>query len=89
MPTIDESGLKGYDVTHWYGPFAPAATPRDIVNRLHNELAQALRSPETVARIAKQGAEPGNLTLEQLAQFMKAETVKWSKAVKASGAKVE
>jgi tripartite-type tricarboxylate transporter receptor subunit TctC len=42
-----------------------------------------------VARIAKQGAEPGNLTLEQLAQFMKAETVKWSKAVKASGAKLE
>ena len=89
LPTIDESGLKGYDVTHWYGPFAPAATPRDIVNRLHNELAQALRSPETVARIAKQGAEPGNLTLEQLAQFMKAETAKWSKAVKTSGAKVE
>ena len=87
--TIDESGLKGYDVTHWYGPFAPAATPRDIVNRLHNELAQALRSPETVARIAKQGAEPGNMTLEQLVQFMRGETVKWSKAVKASGAKVE
>jgi len=89
LPTIDESGLKGYDVTHWYGPFAPAATPRDIVNRLHNELAQALRSPETVARIAKQGAEPGNLTLEQLAQLMQAETVKWSKAVKASGARLE
>ncbi len=89
LPTIDESGVKGYDVTHWYGPFAPVATPRDIVNRLHNELAQAVRSPETVAKIAKQGAEPGNLTLEQLAQFMKAETVKWSKAVKASGAKLE
>ena len=89
LPTIDESGLKGYDVTHWYGPFAPAATPRDIVNRLHNELAQALRAPETAARISKQGAEPGNLTLEQLAQFMSAETVKWTKAVKASGAKLE
>jgi tripartite-type tricarboxylate transporter receptor subunit TctC len=89
VPTISEGGVKGYEVTQWYGPFAHAATPREIVSRLHGELAQALRSPETVGRIAKQGAEPGNLTLDELTQLVKVENAKWTKAVKTSGAKIE
>ena len=89
LPTLSEAGLPGFKVTHWYGPFAPAATPREVINRLHNELAQALRSPELAARIAKQGAEPGNIPQDQLAQLMKNEAATWTKAVKMSGAKIE
>jgi tripartite-type tricarboxylate transporter receptor subunit TctC len=89
VPTIAEAGVKDYEVTHWYGPFAPVATPREIISKLHGEIAQALRSPDTIARIAKQGAEPGNVTQDQLAQLMKNETVKWTKAVKASGARLD
>jgi tripartite-type tricarboxylate transporter receptor subunit TctC len=76
-------------VSQWYGPFAPVATPREIITRLHGEIQQALRSPETLARIEKQGSEPGIMTQDQLAQLLKNEAVKWTKAVKTSGAKLD
>lgn len=89
VPTVMESGVPGYEVVYWYGLFVPAATPKEIVARLHNEIAQALRAPEVIASLAKQGATPGAMSQAQFADFVKSEVAKWGKVVKASGAKVD
>jgi tripartite-type tricarboxylate transporter receptor subunit TctC len=89
VPTLAEAGVKDYAVTHWYGLFVPAATSREIIQRLHGEIAQTLRSPETLASIAKQGADPGNMTHERFVAFVNSEAVKWAKAVKDSGARAD
>jgi len=89
VPTVMESGVPGYEVVYWYGLFAPAATTKEIVARLHNEIAQALHAPEVVASLGKQGATPGTMSQPQFADFVKSEVAKWSKVVKASGAKVD
>jgi tripartite-type tricarboxylate transporter receptor subunit TctC len=89
VPTVAESGVAGYDVEYWYGTFAPAATPKDIVTRLHEEFAQSLKQQDTINNLANQGASPGTLSQAQFADFVKAEAAKWSKVVKASGAKAD
>jgi tripartite-type tricarboxylate transporter receptor subunit TctC len=89
VPTVTESGVAGYDVEYWYGIFAPAATPKDIVIRLHEEFAQSLKQQDTINNLANQGASPGTLSQAQFADFVKAEAAKWSKVVKASGAKAD
>lgn len=89
VPTVMESGVPGYEVVYWYGLFAPAATPKEIVARLHNEIAQALRAPEVVGSLGKQGATPGAMSQAQFTDFVKSEVAKWGKVVKASGAKVD
>jgi len=89
VPTVMESGVPGYDVEYWYGSFAPAATPKELVARLADEIGQSLKSPDVIANLANQGAIPGNLTQPQFADFVKAEAAKWSTVVKSSGAKVD
>jgi tripartite-type tricarboxylate transporter receptor subunit TctC len=89
LPTISEAGLPGYDSTSWNAVYAPAGTPRAIIDRLNHELNAILQSPETRKFFAEQGAEAGGGTPEQLATFTKAETAKWAKVVKESGAKVD
>lgn len=89
VPTVTESGVAGYDVEYWYGTFAPVATPKDIVIRLHEEFAQSLKQQDTINNLANQGASPGALSQAQFADFVKAEAAKWSKVVKASGAKAD
>ena len=88
-PTVAESGVPGYEVVYWYGLFAPAATPGEIVTRLHNETAQALRAPQVIASLNKQGATLGAMSQPQFADFVRSEVAKWGKVVKASGAKVD
>jgi tripartite-type tricarboxylate transporter receptor subunit TctC len=89
LPTISEAGLAGYDSTSWNAVYAPAGTPKEIVDRLNKELRAILESPETRKFFADAGAESGGGSPEDLAAFMRVETEKWSKAVKASGAKVD
>jgi len=89
IPTIDESGLRGYDSTTWYALLAPAKTPQPILARLHRESMQALRRTDVRESIRTQGAEPGAGTPEQLAALIKTDVEKWSKVVKASGMKVD
>jgi tripartite-type tricarboxylate transporter receptor subunit TctC len=89
VPTVMESGIAGYEVLYWYGLFVPAATQGELVARLHNEIAQALKQQDVIGNLARQGAQPGSLTQPQFADFVKAETAKWSKVVKASGAKAD
>ena len=89
LPTMQEAGLAGYDSTSWNAIFAPAGTPKPIIDRLNKELDAILQSPETKKFFADQGAEAGGGTPAQLDAFVRAETSKWAKVVKDSGARAE
>jgi tripartite-type tricarboxylate transporter receptor subunit TctC len=86
VPTVQESGVPGYDVTSWYGMFAPAATPPAIVNKLHGEIVASLKSPDVLERLTTLGAESSGMGLEEFGRFVRNEIRKWAEVVKASGA---
>jgi tripartite-type tricarboxylate transporter receptor subunit TctC len=87
-PTIGET-IRGFGATPWYGMFAPAGTPKEIVRLLQDEVAKALDSAEAKDRLAVVGCEPYKGTSEQLATLVKDDLVRWSRIVKESGAKVD
>jgi tripartite-type tricarboxylate transporter receptor subunit TctC len=89
LPTINEAGLSGFDISTWFGVFAPAGTPTAIVNRLADETAKALDAPDVRERLAKLGSEPAPLKPEAFSQFVQAEQKKYASVVKASGARVD
>ena len=89
LPTVAEAALPGFEATSWNAVFAPAGTPKEIIDRLAKEITAILQSPETKKYFAEQGAEPGGGTPAELATFVRAETAKWAKVVKESGAKVD
>jgi tripartite-type tricarboxylate transporter receptor subunit TctC len=90
LPTFDEAGLKGYEVTGWYGVLAPAGTPREIVSRLHTDITRALALGEMVQSLNAFGLEPApSNSPEEFTAFLQAEISKWAKVVKASGAKAD
>jgi len=84
-----EAGVAGYDVTNWFALYAPAATPANVLARLHSDIVRLLRDPQTQSRLAGQGAEPATSSPEELAAFTRSEAAKWASAVKASGARVD
>jgi tripartite-type tricarboxylate transporter receptor subunit TctC len=88
-PTISESGYPGFSGVPWVAMAAPAKTPKAIVAKLNIEINGILGSPEVRQSFQAQGTEPLILTIEQLNEFVKAESVRWGQAVKASGAKVD
>lgn len=89
VPTIAESGVKGYEATSWFGLLAPAGTPPAIINRLNADLVKILAMPDVKKQMAEQGAEAYSETPAAFAGFIKTETAKWAKVVKASGAVVD
>ncbi len=90
VPTIDESGVPGYEVVVWYAMFAPAATPRTIHARLHADLVRAIESPELRERMTGQlGVDPITSTPDQLAQYSRAEINKWARVAQEAGVKIE
>ncbi len=89
LPTIDESGLRGFDVSTWFGIFAPAGTPPEIVGKLNSEVARVLHTSEMRERLAALGAEPIGNKPAEFAAFIKAEIPKYAKVIKASGAKAD
>jgi len=89
VPTMAESGLPGFDVSTWFGIFAPAGTPPAVVERLNKEFTAALRSPEMRERLARMGAEPAPMTPGDFQQFVRSELAKYEKVVKFSGARVD
>ena len=89
IPTIAESGFAGFDVTPWFGLFAPTGTPPAVVARINRDVNEALRAADVVEKFTGQGAEPYLTTPEQFADVLKRDIGTWSKIVKASGAKVD
>jgi len=89
VPTVQEAGVPGYEVTTWYGLWAPAGTPPDIVNKLQAEVTKALLKQDMKEIWAAQGASSGGNTPEQFTVFIRNEVVKWAKVVKDSGARID
>ncbi len=89
VPTVAESGLPGFDVANWLAVYAPAKTPRPIIDRLNAELGKVMSDTEIRRQLVEQGVEPMHTTPEELAALMRRDTAKWAKIVKASGAKLD
>jgi len=92
LPTMAQAGgkeLAGFDVTTWFGIFAPAGTPQPVVARLNDEFRKGLVTPEMRERLSKMGAEPVPTSPEQFAAFIRAELAKYEQVVKFSGARVD
>ena len=89
LPTMIEAGVPGFEVTSWYGVFAPARVPEPILKKLSTELVRALNLPEIKARMAEHGVEPAPTTRAEFAAFQKAEVARWAQVVKDSGAAVD
>jgi tripartite-type tricarboxylate transporter receptor subunit TctC len=89
VPTISEAGVPGYEAGIWLGLMAPAGTPRPILERLNVEVNKIINAPEVKEAWSKQGAVPMGMSIEQFDKFIRAEIVKWSSVVKATGMKVE
>ncbi len=89
VPTIVEAGVPGYDSGSWFALFAPAHTPKDLVNRLSRETSRILKLPDVNARLVELGAEPVGGTPEQLGAHIKAEIAKWAKVIKDANVEVQ
>jgi tripartite-type tricarboxylate transporter receptor subunit TctC len=88
VPTVSESGLPGYNVTSWYGLFAPPGTPRGVIGKLNSEIAAVLATPDVVERLAQMGAQAAPTTPEEFGRIVREEIRRWAPIVKASGATV-
>jgi tripartite-type tricarboxylate transporter receptor subunit TctC len=89
IPTVDEAGVPGYDVGVWFGVLTVAGTPRDIIQRLNNEMVKILTSAEVRERFGKMGVEVVAGTPEQFSQFLKSEVSRWAKVVQDAGIKAD
>lgn len=89
LPTVAESGYKGFDASPWYGVLAPAGTPAAIVARLNTEIIRVLQAPDIKARLVNDGVEIRGGSPQEFAAVIKSERAKWAKVVKESGAKVD
>lgn len=89
VPTVAESGLPGYEASVWYGVVVPAKTPKEIVNKLNAEIGKILRERSHRDKIAAADFEITATTPEEFGRFIRSETEKWTKVVKASGARAE
>jgi tripartite-type tricarboxylate transporter receptor subunit TctC len=89
VPTLSELGLKGFHVTSWFGLFVPARTPQPIVMRLNSAVNEALRDKQVHDLLATEGIEAQSSTPQAFRTFLQAESVRWAKLVKESGARVE
>ncbi len=88
-PTVAEAGIKGYDVTAWFGIAAPKGTPRDIVMKLHSELLRIVKTPDVQKQLLNAGQEVAwQETPELFGEMLKVEAAKWARMVKESGAQV-
>ena len=89
IPTAAEAGLKGYEVSTWYGIFAPKGTPQDILDKATAEIQKALSTPELKATWTNNGSETPHLQGDAFAKFVSADVKRWAAVVKTSGAKLD
>jgi len=86
IPTVAESGFPDFEASSWFGLLGPADLPREIALKLQGEIVRALKNPEIRSRLVQLGADPVGSTPDEFGAYMRAETAKWAKVVKASGA---
>jgi tripartite-type tricarboxylate transporter receptor subunit TctC len=89
LPTVDESGVAGFEVINWFGVVAPPATPRPLIERLHGEIKRALAQSEIRTRLAGEGSEIVATTPEQFRAFIRNDVAKWARVVKAAGIRAD
>jgi len=89
VPTVDEAGVPGYDVTVWFGILAPAGTPREIVQRLNTEMVKIMRSPEITDRFNKSGVDVVASSPDEFSVFLKSEVARWAKVVQDANIKAD
>jgi tripartite-type tricarboxylate transporter receptor subunit TctC len=89
VPTMKEAGIDGVEVSLWYALLAPAATPRDVVEKLAGSVARATRDPVVREQLRKQGAEPVGNSPAEFNAYLREELARWSEVVRVSGAKVD
>jgi tripartite-type tricarboxylate transporter receptor subunit TctC len=89
VPTLIEGGVPGYDYSTWYGLLAPAGTPKPVIDKLHAANRKVLARDDIRQKLESQGVDPITNTPAEFAAYLKSETEKWGKVVKATGAKAE
>ena len=89
VPTISEAGVPGFEYEIWYGLFAPAKTPPDVVAKVSTDLLRVLREPDVVRKLQDQGSESAPTTAQELAQYIVEDSVKWKKIVKERNLKLD
>lgn len=89
VPTLDESGLTGLDVSQWWGVFLPAGSPRTVITRLYTEIVEIIKLPAIAARMADLGAEPVGSTPDELRELLRKEIAKYRKIVKETNVKID
>lgn len=89
IPTIAESGVAGYEAVQWFGVLAPAATPQDIIAKVHSATARAVNDPEIRSRFIADGSDPVGGTPQEFAALIRSDLAKWAKVIKAAGIKGE
>jgi tripartite-type tricarboxylate transporter receptor subunit TctC len=89
LPTMQEAGVPNYDITAWFAAFAPARTPKPVIDTLHKALTEATRDPAVAARLSATGIDPTSSSPEELRSFVEAEIRKWAEIVQAAGIKPE
>jgi tripartite-type tricarboxylate transporter receptor subunit TctC len=82
VPSMQEAGVKDYEITGWYGICAPAGVPTSIVNKLNKEIVKILKTPAMAERLAVDGAVAVGSTPAEFAQYMRSEVAKWRKVIK-------
>jgi tripartite-type tricarboxylate transporter receptor subunit TctC len=87
IPTMNESGVKGFEVSGWYGIMAPAKTPRPIIDRLNREIVAVLTTGDAPKILMSRGYDPAPTTPEAFGKYLRSEIARWSKAVKEYGIK--
>jgi tripartite-type tricarboxylate transporter receptor subunit TctC len=87
IPTMDEAGVPGFDISNWFAYFVPTGTPADVVNRLNTEINRGLAQPDVKEKLANVGAETVGTAPADLAKFVRAESDKFEKLIRLSGAK--
>lgn len=89
IPTVAEAGYSGFEASSWFGFVAPTGTPDPIIRKLHAQIASIVKMPDINEQLSSQGADPVGSTPEEFGQYMRRETEKWAKVVKASGIRLD
>ena len=89
IPTIDESGIRGFDATAWFGMYAPGNMPAELIRKISGDVLEVLRSQRIQTQFAEQGADPGTMSQPDFANFVNAEIAKWGKVIATANIKLD